>query len=173
MDLLPAIGGQGRLILGDGVRLSGKISIGFLNRWIEAPELMIGDHTFIGHGCSIAVGSSIRIGAHCLLAGGVGVADYDGHPTDAVLRRTSPAPPESIKPVVIGDDVWIGAGSRILKGVTIGDRSIVAAGAVVTKSVAPDVIVAGNPARVVKCLVACGAPEGNGACLPQTAGRKG
>ena len=70
-------------------------------------SLLIGDHTFVGHGCSIAVGSSVRIGKHCLLAGGVKISDYDGHPIDAILRRSSPPLPEEIKPVVIGDDVWI------------------------------------------------------------------
>jgi acetyltransferase-like isoleucine patch superfamily enzyme len=153
IESLPYIVGDGKIVLGEDVRFSGKPSFGFLNRWDDAPELIIGDHTFVGHGCSIAVGASVRIGKHCLLAGGVSIADYDGHPIDAVLRRTSPPPPAAIKPVVIGDDVWIGADAKILKGVTIGDRSVVGAGAVVTKSVPPDVIVAGNPARVVKSLV--------------------
>jgi acetyltransferase-like isoleucine patch superfamily enzyme len=152
IEYLPFIQGHGRIILGDDVQVAGKPSFTFLNRWIDAPKLLIGDHTFVGP-CSIAVAESVRIGKHCRLAGGVGISDYDGHPTDALLRRSSPAPRESIKPVVIGDDVWIGACARILKGVTIGDRSIVGAGAVVTKSVPPDVVVAGNPARVVKSLV--------------------
>jgi acetyltransferase-like isoleucine patch superfamily enzyme len=82
----------------------------------------------------------------------VSVGDYDGHPIDPVLRRFSSAPPEEIRPVMIGDDVWIGRHATILKGVTIGDRSIVGAGAVVTRSVPPDVVVAGNPARVVRSL---------------------
>jgi acetyltransferase-like isoleucine patch superfamily enzyme len=159
MEFLPYIQGDGTIILGSGVRMAGKPSFGFLNRWTDAPELIIGDHTFIGHGCSIAVGRSVRIGKYCLLAGGVSIADYDGHPVDAMLRRTSPAPPESIKPVVIGDDVWIGGSAKILKGVTIGDRSIVAAGSIVTKSVPADVVVAGNPAVTVKRL---GAPEADG-----------
>jgi maltose O-acetyltransferase len=57
-----------------------------------------------------------------------------------------------VRPVRIGDDVWIGTGAVILKGVTIGARAIVGAGAVVNRDVPPDVIVAGNPARVVKNL---------------------
>ena len=53
-------------------------------------------------------------------------------------------------PVKIGDNVWIGMGAVILKGVTIGDNSVVAAGAIVTKSIPANTIVAGNPAEVVK-----------------------
>jgi len=167
IERLPGIYGQGKIILGEHVQISGLCSFAFLNRWIDEPQLIIGDHTFIGHGCGIAVASSIRIGKHCLLSGGVSVADYDGHPTDALLRRTEPAQPEAIKPVVIGDDVWIGLGAKIMKGVTIGDRSIVAAGAVVTKSVPEDVIVAGNPASVVKSL-ALSENGPNASCLGQS-----
>jgi len=172
MEFLPYMQGHGRIILGNHVRLAGKSAFGFLNRWEDAPELSIGDHTFVGHDCSIAVGSSVRIGRHCLLAGGVRVSDYDGHPVDAMLRRTSPPAREAIKPVVIGDDVWIGAAAMILKGVTIGDRSIVAARAVVTRSVPPDVIVAGNPARVVKSLGNV-EMEQNGRSLSQAPGLEG
>jgi acetyltransferase-like isoleucine patch superfamily enzyme len=58
-----------------------------------------------------------------------------------------------IVPVAIGDNVWIGAKAIILKGVTIGDGAVVAAGSVVTKDVAPGVLVAGNPARTLKSNV--------------------
>ena len=153
MEKLPYLNGRGKIMLGAYVELSGKPSFTFLNRWKDMPELNVGDYSFLGHNCSIAVGSSVRIGRHCLLASGVSIADYDGHPVDAALRRIGrPSPREAILPVVIGDDVWIGRGATILKGVSIGDRSIVAAQAVVTKSVPPDVVVAGNPARIVKTL---------------------
>jgi acetyltransferase-like isoleucine patch superfamily enzyme len=152
MDRLPFLTGHGRIVIGDHVRLSGKSSFGFGNRWKSNPELVIGDYTFVGHDCSLAVADSVRIGRHCLVAGGVSISDNDGHPIDAMARRTQPAPPEAIRPVVIGDDVWIGARSVILKGVTIGDRAIVGCGSVVTKSIPADVVVAGNPARIVKSL---------------------
>jgi carbonic anhydrase/acetyltransferase-like protein (isoleucine patch superfamily) len=154
MEELPYLQGQGRIVLGDAVRLSGKSSISF-GRMIDGrlPELVVGDDTFIAHNCSFNSGRSIRIGNHCLVATGVHIYDLDGHPIDADRRRASePSPPEEVLPVVIGNDVWIGNGAIILKGVTIGDRAIVAARSVVTKDVPADTIVAGNPAKVVKSL---------------------
>jgi acetyltransferase-like isoleucine patch superfamily enzyme len=73
----------------------------------------------------------------------------------AITRRTAnPKPVIATAPVKIGAHVWIGFNSIILKGVTIGDRSVVAAGSVVTKDIPADVLVAGNPARVIRSLVA-------------------
>jgi acetyltransferase-like isoleucine patch superfamily enzyme len=153
MEELPYLQGKGRIVLGERVRLSGKSSFGFGRPIGVMPELVIGDGTFVGHGCGFSVGRSVRIGKHCLLAGGVHVFDMDGHPLDAAERRAGkPTPADAIAPVVIGDDVWVGAGAYILKGVTVGDRAIVAAKAVVTKDVPSDCVVAGNPARVVKEL---------------------
>jgi acetyltransferase-like isoleucine patch superfamily enzyme len=58
--------------------------------------------------------------------------------------------PDVLLPVTIGSDVWIGAGCKILGGVTIGDGCVVGAGSVVTKSLPPYSISVGNPAKVVK-----------------------
>jgi acetyltransferase-like isoleucine patch superfamily enzyme len=157
LEELPYLIGRGKIDIGDGVRLSGKSSFAFNNRHAALPTLTLGDATFLGHGCSIRVASSVMIGRYCLIAGGVTIADYDGHPLAAVRRRANETSAwKDVKPVKIGDDVWIGVGALILKGVTIGDRSIVAAHAVVTKDVPADCVVAGNPAVVVKRLVAGG-----------------
>ena len=155
MEGLPYLTGQGRIIFGEGVRLSGKSSIAFGRESSHGlPELVVGDNTFIGHNCSFNVGISIRIGSNCLIASAVAIFDQDGHPTDAMRRRSGePTPPDTIVPVFIGDDVWIGNGSLILKGISIGDRSIIAARSIVTKSVPPDTLVAGNPARIVRSLI--------------------
>ena len=154
MEQLPYIVGTGRIVIDDKVRLSGRQSIAFgRSMSTTLPEFVIGEGTFIGHQCSFNIGRSIRIGKHCLLAAGVAVFDMDGHPQDAALRRAGePSPPESIGPVVIGDDVWVGNGALILKGVTIGDRAIIAARSVVTRDVSSDTVVAGNPAQMVKTL---------------------
>ena len=153
MEQLPYLCGRGRIILGSNVRLSGKSNFIFSDRPDGRPQLRVGDGTFLGHNCSLHVAAAVTIGRHCLIAGGTRISDNDGHPLDPVRRRgNEPMPPEAIRPISIGDDVWIGAGAQVLKGVTIGDRSVVGAGAVVTRDVPPDVVVAGNPARVVKRL---------------------
>lgn len=153
MEQLPYIQGRGRIVIGRRVRLSGKPLISFSTVRHPAPELVIGDGTFIGHLCGFTVGRSVRIGARCLLASGVQIYDMDGHPLDARRRRAGePTPANGMRPVVLGDDVWVGAGAVILKGVTVGDGAVVAARAVVTRDVPADTVVAGNPARVVKRL---------------------
>jgi serine acetyltransferase len=153
MEQLPYITGSGRITLGDGVELAGKSSICFGNRVHDLPEFHVGSDTFIGHGCSFNIAESLRIGNYCLIAAGVRIADFDGHPIDAGQRRAKvPVSAEAVRRVVIGDDVWVGAAAIILKGVTVGSRSVIGAGAVVVRDVPADVVVAGNPARVVKHL---------------------
>ena len=153
MEKLPYVTGTGRIVIGSGVRLSGKSEIGFNNRLSERPELIVGDDTFIAHDCSFAIAEAIRIGSHCLLAGGVSVADNDGHPLSAERRRLGePVDADQVRPVTICDDVWIGRRATVLKGVTIGEGAVVGSNAVVTKDVGPHTVVVGNPARVVKEL---------------------
>jgi len=78
--------------------------------------------------------------------------DTDFHPLDAALRRLEPSR-GATRPVVIEDDVFIGVNCLILKGVTIRRGSVIGAGSVVTGSVPPHVVAAGNPARVVRELL--------------------
>ena len=154
MEKLPYIQGKGQIEIGDGVRFSGQPSISFGRPTGDTrARLCIGDHSFIGHGCGFNVGKLIQIGRHCMFSTGVHCYDMDGHPMDAALRRAGkPTPPDAIRPIIIGDDVWVGNGALILKGVQIGDRAIIAARSVVTKDVPSDAIVAGNPAKVVATL---------------------
>ncbi|HUK40054.1 MAG TPA: LnmK family bifunctional acyltransferase/decarboxylase, partial [Candidatus Acidoferrales bacterium] len=152
IERLPYILNTGRIIVGDHVTLSGSSDITFSNIVRPDPELCIGNHTFIGHGCNLSAAESIVIGDHCLIAARVRIQDFDGHPMDAELRRSKPTPPEGIKPIRIGNDVWIGYNSIILKGVTIGERAVVSAMSLVADDVPADALVGGNPARVVKFL---------------------
>ncbi|MEX2175666.1 MAG: acyltransferase, partial [Pirellulaceae bacterium] len=120
MEELPYLQGQGRIVVGARVRFSGKPQFAFNNRHFDAPELIIGDDTFLGHHADFRIAKSLRIGRHCLIAGGVTIADYDGHPLQAETRRSGQTSPlAEVRPVSIGDDVWIGSGAVVLKGVTV------------------------------------------------------
>lgn len=94
---------------------------------------------------SVTLGDNVKIGA-CVL-----ITDTDAHPLDYLARRTSNEGTKSA-PIEIEDDVWVGAHSIILKGVTIGARSIIGAGNVVTKNIPADCVAVGNPCRVIKNL---------------------
>ncbi len=148
IESMPYIRGKGEITVGNGVNLSGKIVIEFAGD--KAPQFTIGDKSFIGHGCIFNLRSGITIGNDCLIASNVCMQDNDGHPLDPVARARGDAVlPEQIKPIIIGNNVWIGWGATILKGVTIGDNAIIGAGSVVTKPVLSNEIVGGNPAKKI------------------------
>ncbi len=147
------IQGRGDLVVGDHVLVDGMCSITFAARYAERPELVIGDHTGVGDHCTFTVGKSIRIGRHCRIASEVVILDSTGHPSDPEARRQGlPTPEDEVRPVVVGDNVWIGRRAIILPGVTIGEGSVVGAGAVVAGDVPAYTVVAGNPARRIAAL---------------------
>jgi acetyltransferase-like isoleucine patch superfamily enzyme len=147
--------GRGDIVLGDNVLIDGKCAFHFALRYAERPVLAIGDHSGMGHNCAFVVGRSITIGRHTRLASSITMFDVPGHPVDAEARRAGlPARPEDARPIVIGDNVWIGTHAIIFPGVTIGDNSVVATGAVVMSSVPPNAVVAGNPARQIAAVKA-------------------
>ena len=94
----------------------------------------------------------IKIGNNVMLGGGVCIYDTDFHSLDPDLRQDGETDKSHkvMKEVLIEDSVFIGAHSIVLKGVTIGKNSIVGAGSVVTKSIPPNQIWAGNPAKFIK-----------------------
>ena len=108
-------------------------------------RMRIGDRVFINSGSVIISTVEITIGDDVAFASDVYVIDSNSH---GVEGR-----PFVQAPVRIGDGSWIGARAMVLPGVTIGRRVVVAAGAVVTRDVPDDTLVAGNPARVVRALV--------------------
>ena len=109
-------------------------------------DVTIGDHTRIGIHCTVI--GPVCIGNHVNLAQGITVTALN-HNFEDVSKRIDEQG-VSTKPVVIGDDVWIGANAVVLPGVTIGNHSVVAAGAVVTKDVPDHTLVGGVPAKVIK-----------------------
>lgn len=111
-------------------------------------DVTIGDYTRIGiHNTIIG---PVCIGNHVNLAQGITITALNHNFEDASKRIDEQG--ISTKPVVIGDDVWIGANAVILPGVTIGSHCVVAAGAVVTKDVPDNCVVGGVPAKVIKSL---------------------
>lgn len=118
-----------------------NVTIWFPEGVSVAAGSMIGENSFLdGY-------SGLTIGRNVLVAHNVSIiAEDHGFATRRIPIRRQP---KTGGPIVIGDDVWIGCGARVLKGVTIGQGAIVGAGAVVTKDVLPYSIVGGIPARVI------------------------
>ena len=128
----------------------------------EGGKILIGNNVFMNYNSFIGSMEAVTIGNDVIIATNVRIFDNNNHPTSPTQREMMSHNDfygelwtwkyAEHKPVVIGDNVWIGEFSAILKGVTIGKGSIVASHSVFTKDVPPYVIVAGNPARVVKRL---------------------
>lgn len=111
-------------------------------------RLHVGDRTFINADFLTLGGGEIRIGADVLI--GPSVRLYT--PTHVLDPELRPQGWERVSPITIEDGVWLGGSVVVCPGVTIGARSVIGAGSVVTKDVPPDVVAAGNPARVVRRL---------------------
>lgn len=109
----------------------------------------VGDYSGFS-GVSIVCFKQIKIGKHVNCGGNVFIWDTDFHPLGVEDRRVHNTSKITSLPIYIGDDVFIGANSIILKGVSIGDKSIIGAGSVVTKNVPEGEIWAGNPAKFIR-----------------------
>lgn len=108
----------------------------------------IGENFFANYHCTILDVYPVTIGKNCLFGPNVSLFTAT-HPLDAELRRSGL---EYGKEIVIGDDCWLGGGVIVNPGVHLGNRVVVASGSVITKSFGDDVVLAGNPAKVIKEL---------------------
>jgi acetyltransferase-like isoleucine patch superfamily enzyme len=115
------------------------------------PKIIIGDGTSIHYYFHCGAFQSVKIGKNVLIAGRVFITDHDHVFTDPSTPPLHAA--WDIQPVVIEDEVWIGEGAAILKGVKVGRRAVIGANAVVTKDVPPYTVVGGVPARVIKTII--------------------
>ncbi|CUA79406.1 sugar O-acetyltransferase [Anoxybacillus suryakundensis] len=111
-------------------------------------NIHVGENFFANFNCVFLDVCEIRIGDNCLIGPGVHIYTAT-HPIDPTERASGL---EYGKPVIIGDHVWIGGGAIINPGVNIGNNVVIASGAVVTKDVPNNVVVAGNPAKIIKQL---------------------
>ena len=156
-----------RNAFGDSKRIKiGKHTIicGELFLFGHGGEISFGEWCYVGEGARIWSSAAIRIGDRVLISHNVNIFDSLTHPLAASQRHAQfkeivqKGHPKSIdldeRPIVLENDVWIGANSVIVRGVEIGEGAIVAAGSVVTKNVPPYTIVGGNPARVIRELKA-------------------
>ena len=111
-------------------------------------NIFIGEGFFANFNLTILDEAEVRMGDNVFI--GPNVSIYTAcHPLDAETRNTAV---EWAEPVIIGDSVWIGGSATILPGVTIGNNVVIGAGAVVTKDIPDNVVVGGNPARILKHL---------------------
>ncbi len=117
------------------------------SQWEGRGLIEIGNYALICPGVRIQAATRISIGNGVMMAQRAYITDSDWH---GIYDRCMPV--GQTRPVVIGDNVWIGDNALVCKGVTIGDNSIIGAGAVVSKDIPANCIAAGNPARVVKKL---------------------
>lgn len=156
---MPSIGiARGaRICIGDGVMINSS-NAGYHVNMHSAVKLLadrpgavieIGENTRI-HGACLHAYNTIRIGKCCLIAANCQIMDCNGHElsfenVSARIHTSSEG-----KGVIIEDAVWIGANVIVLPGVRIGRGSVIAAGSVVAKDVPPMVVVAGNPAKIIK-----------------------
>ena len=115
-------------------------------------EIRIGNRVGMS-GTTVCAAERVVIGDRCMIGANVTITDTDFHSLDPVIRA-SPKDADSAKAkaVVIGNDVFLGSGCIILKGVKIGDGAVIGAASVVTRDVPAGLIVAGNPARAINEL---------------------
>lgn len=117
---------------------------------ISPRKLEIGDNTLISSYTTIFAEFGVKIGANCLISSNCGISSYN-HIQNSINRSNDNKEDEKYsKPVIIGNNVWIGMNVSILPGVVIGDNSIIGSGSVVTKSIPANEIWVGNPAKYLK-----------------------
>ena len=146
---------SGNICIGNYVMCGGEL-YSFLNKG----NISIGDYSYIGQNSRVWSLSSIKIGDRVLISHNVMIMDNRTHPLESEIRHAQymakfgfPFPENmelDAREIRIEDDVLISANAIILRGVSIGKNSIIAAGSVVTKDVPANVIVGGNPARIIR-----------------------
>ncbi len=110
-------------------------------------EIRLGRNVFVNQNCTFYDLGGLDIGDDVMIGPNVSLITA-GHPLEPLQRRAATIG----KPILIERNVWIAAGATVIGGVTVGENSVVAAGSVVTRNVAPNTLVGGNPARVIRSI---------------------
>jgi acetyltransferase-like isoleucine patch superfamily enzyme len=131
----------------EAIKLNNKIGL-------EMPKVIIGDNVCINSDVHIGCIDLVSIGDNCLIGSKVLISDHDHGKFDSADLKLSPGKRKLFSKggVVIERNVWIGEFVSILSGVTVGENSVVASNSVVTRSIPPNSLVAGIPAKIVKSL---------------------
>ncbi len=147
---------KAKLRIGDHVSINSSFlsnMIGLYQRTIivarDEADISIGDGCGIS-GATLYARKGITLGKHVLVGANTKIFDNDFHPTEVEARNANDFSKLELKPVEIGDNVFIGCNCIILKGTQIGDNCIVGAGSVVHGSFPANCVIAGNPARIIK-----------------------
>lgn len=148
--------GRGDILVEQGVRLNSGVRYNPIGGdrellLVTGPNgrIVIGQNSGLSN-CTIVSYSCVDLGSDVKIGGGVKIYDTNFHILDPVARMRAELDVPEVKPVVIGDGVFVGAHSIILKGVTIGANSVIGAGSVLTKNVPENEIWAGNPAAFIR-----------------------
>ncbi len=151
------LGLRGKLRLGERVMITSNPALyahGLFGRCgftaMPGALIEIGDDSFVG-GSFFFAQERISIGKRTQIASGCRIWDHDGHSPDVVPRDYN-VDHGKVRPVTIGDDVWLGCDVIVGKGVTIGNGSVIGAKSLVTHDVPPGVLAAGIPAQVIRPL---------------------
>ena len=150
---------RGGIKMGDNVAINSSLLsnlIGLYQRTIivartAEARIVIGDNVGIS-GATIYARERIEIGSHTKIGANVKIIDNDFHPVDPDVRLQASNRNMGVRPVVIGENVFVGCNSIILKGSVIGDNTTIGAGSVVSGSIPANCVAAGNPAKVIKML---------------------
>jgi maltose O-acetyltransferase len=134
------------IALGDEVALDNYVILLTTGSRQAAPRIRIGSQTYINRFTMLDASESITIGERCMIGPNCYMTDHD-HGTSATAGIASQ--PLRSAPTRIGNDVWIGAGAIVLKGVSVGDGAVIGAGAVVTHDIPAGAVAVGVPASVV------------------------
>jgi acetyltransferase-like isoleucine patch superfamily enzyme len=143
----PAVSNLGTLVVRDRVQLISTIATLELATGPDG-TLDIGERAFVNYGCSLAAQLLVKIGPRCQIGTYCLLMDNDFHRVEPERRLERP---ESA-PIVLEENVWLGARVIVMSGVTIGEGSVIGAGSVVTRDIPPRTIAAGVPAKVIREL---------------------